>query len=55
MTVCYLEKRLKPIKDIIFNYCIFAMPLTEAIVAVYVIYEMVKYTKQLHTEQSSRV
>ena len=25
----------------------FAMPITEAIVAVYVVYEMVKYTRQL--------
>lgn len=29
----------------------FAMPITEAIVAIYVVYEMVKYTKQLKTER----
>ena len=33
----------------------FAMPVTEMIVAVYVIKEMVKYTKQLKNENSSDV
>lgn len=33
----------------------FAMPITELIVAIYVIYEMVKYTKQLKSERSSAV
>lgn len=33
----------------------FAMPITEVLVAIYVIYEMVKYTKQLKNERSSAV
>lgn len=28
----------------------FAMPITELLVAIYVVYEMVKYTKRLKTE-----
>ena len=33
----------------------FAMPITEALVAIYVVYEMIKYTKQLKTERRNAV
>lgn len=33
----------------------FAMPITELLVAIYVVYEMIKYTKQLKTERRNAV
>ena len=33
----------------------FAMPVTELLVSVYVIHEMIKYTKQLSAERKDRI